>query len=61
MAVNQTLPTPRMDDCIDKVGNPRYVTKFDLLKGFWQVPLTEREKYISVFATLDGLYQKGKG
>lgn len=24
-----------MDDCIDKVGNIRYVIKFDLFKGFW--------------------------
>lgn len=54
---SDTFPIPRMDDCIDKVGNTRYVTKFDLLKGFWQVPLTERAKEISAFATPDGLYQ----
>ena len=46
-----------MDDCIDKVGNARYVTKFDLLKGFCQVPLTDRAKDISAFVTPDGLYQ----
>ena len=34
-----------------------YVTKFDLLKGYWQVPLTERAKKISAFATPDGLFQ----
>ena len=35
------------------------MSKFDLLKGFWQVPQTEREraKRVSVFATPDGLYQ----
>ena len=33
---------PRIDDCIDKIGHAKYVTKFDLLKGYWQVPLTER-------------------
>ena len=32
------------------------ITKFDLLKGFWQIPLTERAKEISAFVTLDGLY-----
>ena len=52
-----TFPIPRMDDCIDKVGKARYVTKFDLLKGFWQVPLTDRAKEISAFVTPDGLYQ----
>ena len=39
-----SFPIPRIDDCIDKVGNSKYVTKFDLLKGFWQVPLTDRAK-----------------
>ena len=52
-----TFPIPRMDDCIDKVGKARYVTKFDLLKGFWQVPLTDRAKEISAFVTPDGLFQ----
>ena len=36
-----SFPIPRIDDCIDKVGNSKYVTKFDLLKGFWQIPLTD--------------------
>ena len=46
-----------MDDCIDKIGNSKYITKFDLLKGFWQIPLTERAKEISAFVTPDGLYR----
>ena len=52
-----TFAIPRMDDCIEKVGKVNYVTKFDLLKGFWQVPLTDRAKEISAFVTPDGLYQ----
>ena len=52
-----SFPIPRIDDCIDKVGNSKYVTKSDLLKGFWQVPLTERAKEVSAFATPNGLYQ----
>ena len=52
-----SFPIPRIDDCIDKVGNSKYITKFDLLKGFWQVPLTDRAKEVSAFATPNGLYQ----
>ena len=52
-----SFPIPRIDDCIDKVGNSKNVTKFDLLKGFWQVPLTERAKEVSAFATPNSLYQ----
>ena len=51
-----TYPIPRIDDCIDKIGNARYVSKFDLLKGFWQVPLTERAKEISAFVTPEGFF-----
>ena len=31
--------------------------KFNLLKGFWQIPLTNRAKEISAFVTKDVLYQ----
>ena len=46
-----------MEDCIDRIGNAKYITKCDLLKGYWCVPLTERAKEISAFVTPDGLYQ----
>ena len=52
-----SFPIPRIDDCIDEVGNSKYATKFDLLKRFWQVPLTDRAKEVSAFATPDGLYE----
>ena len=51
-----SFPIPRIDDCIGKVGNSKYVTKFDLLKGFWQVSLTDRAKEVSAFATPNSLY-----
>ena len=48
---------PRVDDRVDRVGNTKFVSKFDLLKGYWQVPLSPKAKEISAFATPDGLYQ----
>ena len=44
-----THPLPRLEDCIDRVGAAKYITKIDLKKGFWQVPLTERAKAVSCF------------
>jgi len=52
-----SYPIPRIDDCIDKIGNSKFVSKFDLLKGYWQVPLTDRAKEISAFCTPDALFQ----
>ena len=58
-ALSQTdsYPLPRIEDCIDRIGSSKYVTKMDLLKGYWQVPLTDRAKQLSAFVTPDGLYQ----
>ena len=51
------FPLPRIEDCIDCIGSSQFVSKFDLLKGYLQVPLSERAKVISAFATPDRLYQ----
>lgn len=49
-----SFPLPRIEDCIDRIGRAKYVTKFDLLKGYWQIPLTDRARQLS---TPDELYQ----
>lgn len=51
-----SFPLPRMDDCVDQVGAASFVSKFDLLKGYWQVPLTPKAREISVFIMSAGLY-----
>ena len=52
-----SYPLPRVDECIDTVANAKYITKLDLLKGFWQVPLTSRAKELSCFVTLGKTYK----
>ncbi|KAL1248067.1 hypothetical protein QQF64_023443 [Cirrhinus molitorella] len=52
-----SFPLPRVEDCVDRVGSSRYVTKLDLLKGYWQVPLTQRASEISAFVTPDAFMQ----
>ena len=52
-----SYPIPRIEDCIDRIGVSKYVSKLDLLKGYWQVPLTDRAKEISAFVTPDGFFQ----
>ena len=50
---SDSFPIPRIADCIDQIGN----AKFHMLKGYWQVPLTQRAREISAFVTPSGLYQ----
>ena len=42
-----SFPLPRMEDCIDRVGSAKFVTKLDLLKGYLQVPLTPRAAFVT--------------
>ena len=53
---SDAYPIPRMEDCIDRIGQAQWVSKFDLLKGYWQVPLTDHAKEVSAFTTHDALY-----
>ncbi|KAL0152873.1 hypothetical protein M9458_051806 [Cirrhinus mrigala] len=52
-----SFPLPRVKDCVDRVGSANFVSKLDLLKGYWQVPLTPRASEISVFVTPDHFMQ----
>lgn len=49
-------PLPRIEDCVDQVSSAHFVSKFDLLKGYWQVLLSQRAREISAFITLFGLF-----
>ena len=50
-------PMPNMDDVFAKLAGNNYYSKFDLTKGYWQIPLTEESKLITAFETPGGLYQ----
>ncbi len=38
------------------MGQSKFVTKIDLLKGYYQIPLTKRAQEISAFITPFGLF-----
>ena len=54
---SDSFPIPRIANCIDQIGNTKFVRTIDMLKGYWQVPLTQRARKISAFVTITGLYQ----
>jgi hypothetical protein len=57
VTVPYSFPLPRMYDCIDSIGPAVFISKLDLLKGYWQVPLTEQASDISAFVTPDHFLQ----
>ena len=54
---SDNFPLPRVIDCLDRVGQAKYISKIDLLKGYWQVPLSKRAQKISAFVTPSGSYE----
>jgi len=57
VTILDAFPMPRIDNLIDKVGKAKFLTKIDLSKGYWQVPLEEEAVLISAFVTLFGHFQ----
>ncbi|XP_064098186.1 uncharacterized protein LOC135209441 [Macrobrachium nipponense] len=57
VTVKDAYPLPRIADIIDSVSNSKYLTQIDLLKGYYQIKLTDRAKEISAFITPFGLFE----
>ena len=41
-------PMPRMEEIVDQEGQAKYITTLDLAKGYWQVPVAEEDKPLSL-------------
>ena len=52
-----TYPLPRMNDSVDRIDGATFISKVDLVKGYWQVPLTDRAKEIASYVANGSVYQ----
>ena len=50
-------PLPHIEDLINDIGKAKYVTSFDLTKGYYQVPMESDIKLKTAFITPFGKYQ----
>ena len=50
-------PMPRTDELLDRLGKAKYITTLDLARGYWQVPMSEKDKAKTAFTTPRGLFQ----
>ena len=37
-------PMPRVDELLDRLGTARFFSTLDLIKGYWQIPLSPESK-----------------
>jgi hypothetical protein len=57
VTIPDAYPMPRIDDLIDKVGQAKFLTKIDLSRGYWQVPMDPESIPLSAFVTAHGEFQ----
>lgn len=48
---------PVIVDLLEKIGPAKYITNFDVCKGYWQKPLEESSQPYMAFQTTAGLLQ----
>ena len=50
-------PMPRIDEILDQLGKPQFISTMDLTRGYWQVPVEQKARHKTAFSTPFGLYQ----
>ena len=50
-------PLPRCDDILESLSGAQWFSHLDLLRGYWQIHVAEKDREKTAFATPDGLYQ----
>ena len=49
--IRNTYPLPRIQECIDKLGNARRLSLLDLVSGYWQTWVAKRDVLKTAFNT----------
>ena len=57
MTVFDAEPMPSVESIFAKIAGKSFISKVDLSKGYWQVPMSEASKPMTAFSTPAGLYQ----
>ena len=50
-------PMPTAEDIFAKLAGDRFFSKFDLSKGYWQVPVREEDRDLTTFLCHRGLFR----
>jgi transposase InsO family protein len=57
ITVPDTYPLPRMDECIDSLGEAVVFTTLDCNSGYWQIPVDPADREKTAFTSHFGVYQ----
>jgi hypothetical protein len=54
--IKDAYPLPRIDDTVEHLSNARYFSTFDLVAGYWQVPLRKEDREKTAFVVNNNVY-----
>ena len=57
MTIRDSYPLPRMDECIDSLGEASVFSTIDCNSGYWQIPVEEEDRDKTAFVCHAGLYR----
>ena len=55
--IADAYPLPRMDDCIDSLGDATIFSTLDCNSGYWQIPVASEDRDKTTFTTFLGTYR----
>jgi len=55
--VRDVYPLPRMDDCIDFLGDAKVFSTLDCNSGYWQIPVANEVRDKTTFVCHQGVYR----
>ena len=57
LTVKDTYPLPRMDECLDSLGDAVVFSTLDCNSGYWQIPIAEEDRDKTTFTYHAGTYR----
>ena len=57
MTVKDSYPLPRMEDCIDSLGDAVIFSTLDANSGYWQMKIRKEDRSKTAFVTHSGVFQ----
>lgn len=51
------FPMPHIEELLEWIGQPRYISTINTAKGYWQIPVTGRDRPKTAFSTPWALFE----
>ena len=57
MTIKDSYPLPRMDECLDSLGDAVFFSTFDANCGYWQLDVDEKDRKKTAFVCHKGCFE----